>query len=151
MTTKASSLSVQTNTGLTGVVHRSDRCSMASSTTYHVLPPSRNRPHNRLGLGHLHTRLKYTIRGVVPILVSPLLYHCLLTLTLEAKLVLVTISPTIPTMELHGSWLGLRLGWGCSLGFLTSLSSLGFTPSFPKNTLPMSLLNLIGFWKSFVE
>jgi hypothetical protein len=49
-------------------------------------------------------------------------------LPLEAKLILVTISPTIPTMELHGMWLRLRLGLGLLtqlllflLSFLTSL------------------------------
>jgi hypothetical protein len=38
---------------------------------------------------------------------------------------------------------------GCSLDFSFCFSSLGFSPFFPKNSLPMSLLNLMGFWKSF--
>ena len=105
-------------------MHRSDRCSSASSTIC-CLPvsPSRNRPHNRLGPGHLHTRLRYTIRGVVPVPVSPLSSHSLLTLPLEAKLILVTISPTIPTMELYGLWLRLRLGLGLPTRLLTLLLS----------------------------
>jgi hypothetical protein len=74
-----------------------------SSTTCHLLiSPSWNRSHNRLGPGHLHTRLKYTIGRVVLVLVSPLLCHSLLTLPLEAKLTLVTISPTIVTMKPYG-------------------------------------------------
>jgi hypothetical protein len=55
-------------------------------------------------------RLRYTMGGVVPILVSPLLRHSILSLPLEAKLILVTISPTIATMKLYG--LRLRLGMG---------------------------------------
>jgi hypothetical protein len=61
--------------------------------------------------------------------------------------------------------MGLGLGWGCSfgfypldfstdfssLGFSTDFSLLGFSLSFPKNTFPKVLLNLIGFWKSSVE
>jgi hypothetical protein len=80
-------------------------------------------------------------------------------LPLEAKLTLVTISPTIVTMKLYGFRLrlgmGLGLVWGCSfgfspLGFSTSISSLDFSLSFPKNTFPKVLLNLISFWKSSV-
>jgi hypothetical protein len=55
-------------------------------------------------------RLKYTIGGVVLVLVSPLFCHSLLTLPLEAKLTLVTLSPTIVTMKSYG--LRLRLGMG---------------------------------------
>jgi hypothetical protein len=98
----------------------------------------------------------------VPILVSPLLSHSLLTLPLEAKLTLVTISPTIVTIKPYELRFGL--GWGCSLGFSplgfstgfsslgysTSFSSLGFSTSFPENTFPKVLLNLMGFWKSSV-
>jgi hypothetical protein len=47
---------------------------------------------------------------MVLVLVSPLLRHSLLTLPLEAKLTLVTISPTIVTMELHDLRLGLGMG-----------------------------------------
>jgi hypothetical protein len=91
---------------------------------------------------------------VVLVLVSPLLQHSLLTPLLEAKLIFVAISPTIVTIELHD--LRLRLGWGCSLGFSplgfsTGFSSLGFSLSFPKNTFPKVLMNLMGFWKSFVD
>jgi hypothetical protein len=45
---------------------------------------------------------------------------------------------------------GLGLGWGYSLGFSFGFSSLGFSPFFPKNSFPKSLLKLMGFWKSFV-
>jgi hypothetical protein len=56
-------------------------------------------------------------------------------------------------MKLHE--LGFRLGWDCSfgfspLGFSTGFSSLGFSLSFPKNTFPKVLMNLIGLWKSSV-
>jgi hypothetical protein len=58
---------------------------------------------------------------VVLILVRPLLCHPLLTLPLEAKLILVTIFPTIATMKLYGLRLRLRMGlltWFLSIGFL---------------------------------
>jgi hypothetical protein len=98
--------------------------------------------------------LKYTIRRVVLVLVSPLLRHSLLTLPLEAKLTLVTISPTIVRMKPHKLrfrlWLGLLIRF-LSTRLLPSFSSLGFSLSFPKNTFPEVLMNLMGFWKSFVE
>jgi hypothetical protein len=47
---------------------------------------------------------------VVPILVHPLLCHPFLTLPLEAKLILVTLFPTIATMKLYGLRLRLRMG-----------------------------------------
>jgi hypothetical protein len=47
---------------------------------------------------------------VVPILVRPLLCYPLLTLPLEAKLILVAIFPTIPIMRLYGLRLRLRMG-----------------------------------------
>jgi hypothetical protein len=98
-------------------------------------------------------RLKYTIRRVVLVLISLLLRHSLLSLPLEAKLILMTISPTIATMKPHK--LRFRLGFGLSLGFSplsfsTGFSSLAFSLSFPKNSFPEVLTNLIGFWKSFV-
>jgi hypothetical protein len=76
-----------------------------------------NCPHTRLGPGHLHTRLKYTIGRVVLVLVSPLLRHSLLLLPLEAK-ILMAISPTIATMEPHK--LRLRLGLGLLTWFLSA-------------------------------
>jgi hypothetical protein len=96
---------------------------------------------------------------VVLVLVSPLLHHSLLSLPLEAKLILMAISPTIATMEPHKLRLRLGLGWGCSLGFSplgfpTGFSSLGFSHdfsslafslSFPKNTFSKVLTDLIGF------
>jgi hypothetical protein len=47
---------------------------------------------------------------MVLVLVSPFLHHSLLSLPLEAKLTLVTISPTIVTMKIHK--LRFRLGLG---------------------------------------
>jgi hypothetical protein len=90
---------------------------------------------------------------VVPILVSPLLSHSLLTLLLEAKLGIVTISPTTVTMKPHRRF---RLGMGLLTWFLSTrlsigFSSLGFSLSFPMSTLTKLLLNLMSFWKSFVE
>jgi hypothetical protein len=40
---------------------------------------------------------------------------------------------------------GFGFGFGVSLGY--GFSSLGFSPFFPKNSFPKSLLNLMGFWK----
>jgi hypothetical protein len=47
---------------------------------------------------------------VVLVLVSPLLRYSLLSLPLEAKLILMAISPTIATMKPYG--LRFRLGMG---------------------------------------
>jgi type IV secretory pathway TrbD component len=55
---------------------------------------------------------------VVLVLVSPLLRHSLLTLPLEAKLTLVTISATIATIKLYG--LRLRLEMGLLIWFLST-------------------------------
>jgi hypothetical protein len=55
---------------------------------------------------------------VVLVLVSPLLRHSLLSLPLEAKLILVTISPTIATMKPHE--LRLRLEMGLLTWFLST-------------------------------
>jgi hypothetical protein len=57
----------------------------------------------------LHTTLKYTIRRVVLVLVIPPFRHSLLTPPLEAKLTLVTISPTIVTMKPHELRFGMEL------------------------------------------
>jgi hypothetical protein len=57
----------------------------------------------------------YTIGRVV---LSPLLCHSLLTLPLEAKLLLMAISPTIDTMEPHK--LRLRLGMWLLTWFLST-------------------------------
>jgi hypothetical protein len=56
-------------------------------------------------------RLKYTTGGVVLVFVSPLLRHSILSLPLEAKLILVVISPTIATMKpyVHRFRLGMGL------------------------------------------
>jgi hypothetical protein len=112
-------LPVQACTSLTGASHRSDRCSPASSASNSLsLSLNWNCPHTSLGPGHLHTRLKYTIGRVVLVLVSLLLHHSLLSLPLEAKLILMDISPTIATMEPHK--LRLRLGLGLLTRFLST-------------------------------
>jgi hypothetical protein len=148
------------------VVHRSDRCSPASNTSCRLsLSPSRNCPHTRLGLGHLHTRLKYTIGRVVLLLVSSLLRHSLLTLPLEAKLTLVTISPTLVTMKPHELRFSLGLGlltWFLSTRLLNRFLLTRFLNRFlltrlltlfPKEHIPQSaheldrLLEIVGLWR----
>jgi hypothetical protein len=74
-------------------------------------------------------RLKYTIGKVVLVLVSPLLCHSLFSLPLEAKLILMAISPTIATMEPHK--LRLRLG----MWLLTRFLSTQFLHRFPLTSL----------------
>jgi hypothetical protein len=144
---------VQAYTGLTGASHRSNRCSPANNTSNSLsLSPRQNCPHTRLGPGHLHTRLKYTIEKVVLILVSPLL-HSLLSLLLEAKFILMAISPTIATMEPHK--LRFRLGmeiltWFLSTRLLNRFLLTSLLALFPKETFPEVLTKFIGFWKSFV-
>jgi hypothetical protein len=80
-------------------------------------------------------RVKYTIGRVVLVLVSPLLCHSLLSLPLEAKLILMAISPTIATMELHK--LRLRLG----LWLLTWFLSTQLLHRFPFTSLLTFLPN----------
>jgi hypothetical protein len=85
---------------------------------------------------------------VVLVLVNPLLRHSLLSLPLEAKLILMAISPTIATMEPHK--LRLRLGLRLLTWFLftrllhrfllTSLLTL-----FPKEL--DRLLEIICLWR----
>jgi hypothetical protein len=67
---------------------------------------------------HVEMLLRIAMRWVVPVLVRPVLSHSLLMLPFEVKLILVTISTTIPTMESDGFWFrhGLRmLTWLVSL------------------------------------
>jgi hypothetical protein len=74
-------------------------------------------------------------------------------LLLEAKLILVAISPTIATMKPHKLRFRLGLGlltWFLLTRLLTHFSSLAFSLSVPKNTFPEVLTNLIVFWKSLV-
>jgi hypothetical protein len=98
---------------------RSDRPPQKTASTAGTrISPCRNTSHNLLGPRHPHTRLKYTIGRVVLVLVSPLLRRSLLTLPLEAKLILVTISPTIVTMKPHE--LRFRLGLGQLTWFLST-------------------------------
>jgi hypothetical protein len=90
-------------------------------------------------------RLKYTIGRVVLVLVSPLLCHSPPTLLPEAKLSLVTISPTIVTMKSHK--LRFRLGlqlltWFLSTSCSTGFSSLGFSTLFSKEHIPHVALEI---------
>jgi hypothetical protein len=101
-------------------------------------------------------RLKDTTGGVVLVLVSPLLRHSLLSLPLEAKLILMAISPTIATMKPHK--LGFRLGLGLLTWFLstrlfTRLLLTYLLTFFPKEHFPGSahkldrLLEIICLWR----
>jgi hypothetical protein len=84
---------------------------------------------------------------VIPILVGPLLFHSLLTLHLEEKLALVTISPTIVTMESHKLRFRLRLGlltWFLSTRLLNRFLLTRFVTLFPKEHIPQSALELDG-------
>jgi hypothetical protein len=98
-----------------------------------------------------------TMGRVIPILVSPLHLHSLLSLPLEAKLILATISPTIATMKLYGH--RFRLGMGLFIWFLSTqhlnrflltwllnrFSSLVFSLSF---TLELDgFLEVVGLWR----
>jgi hypothetical protein len=92
-------------------------------------------------------RLKYTIGRVVLVLVSPLLCHSLLTLLLEAKLALVTISPTIVTMKPHGLRfsLGMRLlTWFLSTRLLNRFLVTRLHTLFPKEHIPQVTIELDG-------
>jgi hypothetical protein len=88
------------------------------------------------------------LRGVVLVLVSPLLTQLLLTLPLEAKLTLVTISPTIVTMKSHE--FRFRLGLGLLTWFLFWFLLTRFFSLLPNELIPQVTLELMGFWKSFV-
>jgi hypothetical protein len=82
---------------------------------------------------------------MVFVLVSPLLRHSLLSLTFEAKLILVPISPTIATMKLYG--LRLRLGmrllfWFLSTRLLNRFLLTRLLTLFPKEYIPQSALEL---------
>jgi hypothetical protein len=84
---------------------------------------------------------------VVPILISPLLCHSLLTLPLEEKLTLVTISPTIVTIESYKLRFRLRLGlltWFLSNWLLNRFLLTRFVTLFPKEHIPQSALELDG-------
>jgi hypothetical protein len=100
-------------------------------------------------------RLKYTIRRAVLVLVGPLLRRSLLSLPLEAKLILVAMSPTIATMEPHK--LRLRLGlwlltWFLSTQLLHRFLLTSLLTLFPKEHFPRSahkldrLLEIIFLW-----
>jgi hypothetical protein len=100
----------------------------------------------------------YTIRRVVLVLVSPLIRHSLLSLPLEEKLILMTISPTIATMEPHK--LRFRLGFGLLTWFLstrllyrfllTSLLTLLPKEHFPGSAHKLDrLLEIICLWGKY--
>jgi hypothetical protein len=85
------------------------------------------------------------MRRVVPILVSPLLSHSLLTLPLEAKISLVTISSTIVTMKLHELRfrLGMRLlTWFLSTRLLDRFLLIRLLTLFPKEHISQVTLEL---------
>jgi hypothetical protein len=86
-------------------------------------------------------RLKYTTEGVILVLVSPLLLHSLLSLPLEAKLILMAISPTIATMKPHKLRFGLGLGlltWVLSTQLLHRFLLTSLLTFFPKEHFPGS-------------
>jgi hypothetical protein len=104
----------------------------------------------------MHTRLKYTTRGVELVLVSPLVRHSLLSLPFEAKLILVAISPTIAKMKPHGLRFRLGLGlltWFLSTRLLTRLLLICLLTFFPKEHFPGSahkldrLLEIYFLWR----
>jgi hypothetical protein len=92
---------------------------------------------------------------VVLVLVGPLLHHSLLSLPLEAKLILMAISPRIATMKPHK--LRLRLGLGLLTWFLSTRLLHGFLLTslltfFSKEHFPESaheldrLLEIVCLW-----
>jgi hypothetical protein len=90
-------------------------------------------------------RLKYTIGKVVLVLVIPFLCHSLLTPLLEAKLTLVTTSPTIVTMKPHGLRSSLGLGpltWFLSIRLLNQFLLTRLLTLFPKEHIPQSAFEL---------
>jgi hypothetical protein len=76
---------------------------------------------------------------VVPVLVYPLLFHSHLMLLLEAKLTLVTISPTIVTTKSHDLRLGL-LTWFISTRLLNRFLLTRLLTLLPKEHIPQSAL-----------
>jgi hypothetical protein len=79
-----------------------------------------------------HTRLRHTMRWVVPVLVCPLLSHSLPSLPLEAKLQFVTISPTIVTMKPDWFWIWFWF-W---LGLLTRFFLTRLLTLLPNELIP---------------
>jgi hypothetical protein len=82
---------------------------------------------------------------VALVLVSPLIRHSLLTLPLEAKLTLVTISPTIATMKLYGLRPRLEMGlliWFLSTRLLYRFLLTRLLTLFPKEHIPQGALEL---------
>jgi hypothetical protein len=78
---------------------------------------------------------------VVPILVRPLHCHPLFPLSLEAKLILVTLFPAIATMEPHKFRFRLGLGlltWFLSTQLLHRFLLTSLLTLFPKEHFPGS-------------
>jgi hypothetical protein len=106
--------------GLTAYPGGSDRpLQTTTAATGFLISPCWILMHKALSLRQWHARLRHTIRRVVPVLVPPLLSHSHLSLSLIAKLSLVTILSTKLAME--KDWFGLRLGERLSTWFLTRL------------------------------
>jgi hypothetical protein len=93
---------------------------------------------------------------VVLVLVRPLLHHSLLTLHLEAKLILMAISPTIATMKPHNLEFRLGLGlitWFLSTRLLNRFLLTSLLTLFPKEHFSRSahkldrLLEIICLWR----
>jgi hypothetical protein len=86
------------------------------------------------------------MRRAVPILVRQLSIQPFLTLPLEAKLSKVPIPPTMLTMEGFRFWLSFWVLFGLWF-LLTQFLLTRFLSLLPKELIPMSFLNLMGFWK----
>jgi hypothetical protein len=56
-------------------------------------------------------------------------------------------STRCPSLPQCSQWKGFGFGFGFGFSLGSGFSSLGFSPSFPKNSFPKTLLNLMGFWK----
>jgi hypothetical protein len=89
----------------------------------------------------------HTMRWVVLVLLCPLLSHSRSTLLLEGKLTLVTISPTIVTMKLHGLRFKVGMGlltWFFSTWLLNRFLLTRLFTLFPKEHIPLIALELDG-------
>jgi hypothetical protein len=86
-----------------------------------------------------HTKLRYTKRRLVPAFVCHLPSKPLLTLPSEAKLSMVSIPPTMLTMEGFPFWIWLWALFGLWLLLTRFLSIL------PKELIPQVTLELDGF------
>jgi hypothetical protein len=109
------------------------------------MPLSRvNGTHHTLTSWH-QPRLRHTTRRVVPVLVGQLSSKPLLTLPPKAKLNKVPIPPTMLTMKGFWFWLQFWVLFGLWLLITRFLSFL------PKELIPKTLLNLMGFYELSVS